>query len=135
MPFEKGNKIGVQFGSGQDPRKGGRPKKMVTKFKETGYTKTQVRDTYSAIAGLTDVELTKVINDKESTVLEKAVAKAFQSAMSNGDYKFIQSIVELFADKATQHNVTKLEVDKKYEIYDDAQLDEMIKKKMQFSES
>ena len=135
MKFEKGNKKGVRFGSGQDPTKGGRPKKMVTRFKEIGYSKDQVRQTYSSIAALNEIELDSVINDKESTILEIAVSKAFLKAIGEGDYRFIQSIVELFADKATQHNVTKLETVVKYESQSDEELDALIKKKMEFSES
>ena len=137
MKFEKGNKKGVRFGSGQDPTKGGRPKKMLTKFKETGYSKGQVRDTYSAIAGLTIEELQDVIDDRTTTVLEKVIATSFKTAIDNKDkgYNHIQSIVELFADKATQHNVTKLETVVKYDGKSDEELDALIKKKMEFSES
>ena len=137
MTFIKGNKKGVRFGSGQDPTKGGRPKKMLTKFKETGYSKGQVRDTYSAIAGLTIEELQDVIDDRTTTVLEKVIATSFKTAIDNKDkgYNHIQSIVELFADKATQHSVVTKEKVIKYEKYSDEDLDDLVKKKMEFSDS
>ena len=133
--FEKGNKKGVQFGSGQDTRKGGRPKLMITKYKEIGYSKDDVRNTYSAISALNSKELDNLIDNPEGTVLEKAIAKTFLTAINNGDYRFIKDVVELFADKATQHSVTKLETIVKYDSKSDEELEALLKKKLQFSES
>ena len=133
--FKKGNTLGKKFGSGQDTRKGGRPKLMITKYKEIGYSKDDVRNTYSAISALNSEELDSLINDPKGTVLEKAIAKTFLTAINNGDYRFIKDVVELFADKATQHNVTKLETVVKYESKSDEELEALLKKKLEFSES
>lgn len=135
MKFQKGNTKGKKFGDGQPINMNGRPKKMLTKFKEVGYNKSQVRETFAAISGLSETELQKVIDDNDSTVLEITVAKSFRRAMKDGDYKFVKEIVEMFADKATQHKEIKVEKTVKYSHMDDGELDKLIKKKMEFSKS
>jgi len=135
MKFEKGNKKGVRFGSGQDPTKGGRKKLVLTTFMDAGYTKDQIRQTFSIMSGLKESEYDSILKNKEATGIEKLAAKAFKEGIKTGEYKYVQAFVELFADKATQHNVTKLETVVKYESQSDEELDALIKKKMEFSDS
>ena len=87
-------KKGVKFGEGQSIAGAGRPKKVLTKYKEMGYSKSQVRDTYAALAGMTKNELEVVVKDKEATALEVSISRAFLKAMAKGEYKFITDIVE-----------------------------------------
>jgi len=97
------NTEATQWKPGQSGNPKGRPKKILTKYKDAGYSKTQVRDTFSAISGLTEKEVGQVLKDPESTILEKTIAQTYTNAKKKGDYSAIRSIIELFADRATNH--------------------------------
>jgi len=88
---------------GQSGNPNGRPKKVLTKYKDAGYSKSQVRDTFSAISGLTEKEICEILDDPDATILEKTIAKTYSMAKKKGDYNAIRSIIELFADKPTNH--------------------------------
>ncbi len=85
-----------QYKPGTSGNPNGRPKKILTKYSDMGYSKSEVQTTCAALAGMTKSELEVAIKDKEATVLEASIGKAFLKAMDKGEYKFIKDIIELF---------------------------------------
>lgn len=85
-----------------DPTKGGRKPSILTTFKKAGYTKTDVRKTYSVIADMTIAEAQEIAADPNATVLETTIAEAFIKSAKKGDYRLVKDIIELFADKPNQ---------------------------------
>lgn len=81
---------------GFDPRRNvnGRPRKFVSQFaKDFGYTQSQVLDTMNALLACDRGELQQIMNDKGSTALEAAVARALIKSMDTGDLSKIETVV------------------------------------------
>lgn len=120
----------TQFKPGQSGNPKGRPKKVLTRFSQFGYTKQEVRDTFSALAGMTSKELDVIILDEESTVLEILAAREFKkSTKKKGGYSSsAKGMVEMFADKAVQHKVLEIDANVKHHSLADDELDAKINK-------
>jgi hypothetical protein len=108
----------------------GRPKKVLSRFAELGYTKSGVRDTFNALGGMTKDELKKVVNDPKSTALEIIGAKEYLQNIkksTNGGYRSsTKSMVEMFADKATQRKIIEVDPNIKHSAKSDEELDKRI---------
>jgi hypothetical protein len=85
---------GVKFGSGQDPTRGGRKKKIYTILKEKGYSKEDVHACFGELAFYTLAELREVAKDETKPVIMVVLAMAFKNAAQKGDYKQIKEIME-----------------------------------------
>ena len=115
---------------GQSGNPKGRPKKVLTRFSQYGYSKQEVRDTFAALAGMTTKELDEIITDVESTVLEVLAAREFKrSTKKKGGYSSsAKNMVEMFADKAVQHKVLEIDANLKHHNLGNDELDEKIAK-------
>jgi len=72
----------VKFGSGQDPTKGGRPRKLVSAtlkaLNDVGIievTKQEVISTYMSLINCTESDLKEMMNDDDQSILVKTVCK------------------------------------------------------------
>jgi hypothetical protein len=84
----------TQFGSGQDPTRGGRKKKIYTILKEKGYSKEDVHACFGELAFYTLAELREVAKDETKPVIMVVLAMAFKNAAQKGDYRQIKEIME-----------------------------------------
>lgn len=84
-PFEKGVV--------QNPN--GRPKKVVTKLKELGYSKDDVNQTYMNMMGMTRQELETIDKDKSGiyTIAEQIIAGALVKAHDKNSLFNIETLV------------------------------------------
>ena len=92
----------VKFGSGQDPTKGGRPKKIYTILKDKGYSKDDVITAFTEMLFYSIEELKEVANDPSKPIIMKIVATALRDAFVQGDYKKGKDIIEQVIGRALQ---------------------------------
>lgn len=71
----------------------GRPRKFVTQMKDAGYKASEVTDTLQALLACTDKELSHVISNDSSTMLELITAKALKKARKTGDLKPMETVL------------------------------------------
>jgi hypothetical protein len=108
MPFKKGHKHGVRFGSGQPINKKGRPRKLLTTLKNQGYKESQVMQTLNTLFALGIDELQKIESGEEYTALERTIAAAIVSGLEKRDQTNIMQILERTLGKPKQsmdHNL------------------------------
>ena len=86
----------------QNINKKGRPLKIYTILKESGYSKDDVRVVFSELPMYSMQELKDVIKKKKVPVLVLIVAKAIESAIKNSDYKQVKEILEHIIGKPKQ---------------------------------
>jgi hypothetical protein len=95
-------KGGVKFGSGQDPTKGGRKKKIYTVLKDKGYSKDDVITAFTEMLFYSLDELKEVAQDKTKPIIMGIVATALRDAYIQGDYKKGKDIIEQVIGRALQ---------------------------------
>jgi hypothetical protein len=83
----------VQWVKGQSGNPNGRPKKMVTKAKEFGYTNSQVNDTLKVLLTMNYTDLEMVAEDNQATMLEALVSKALIKGHKKGDMKVLDTLL------------------------------------------
>lgn len=91
----------------QNINKKGRPKKLYTVLKESGYSKDDIRAAFMDIGHSTEAEARKVLEDEDQDLIYQVVCKAFLEAKSKGDYKLIREIMDvvLTGSSGTQQNI------------------------------
>lgn len=99
---------GKQFSSEYQPKKNGRPLKIYTILRQTGYGSQDVKEAFQELGFYDETDLKKVANDKSKPVIVRIVAKQFIKAMSEQDYVKIREIMEHVIGKPVQPNETKL---------------------------
>ena len=92
----------VKFGSGQDPTKGGRKKKIYTILKDKGYSKDDVITAFTEMLFYSIDELKEVAQDKSKPIIMGIVATALKDAYIQGDYKKGKDIIEQVIGRALQ---------------------------------
>ena len=112
MKFEKGNKLGKQFGKGQDATKGGRKKKIYNVLKEQGYSKEDITTAFGELAWYNERELGLLIADVEKPLIVKIVAKCFIEALNDGSFTRIKEIIEHTIGKPNQSIQQDVTIDK-----------------------
>ena len=88
----------------------GRPRKMTIQLKEQGYKLAEINDTLMVLLSMTSDELESVWKNKDSTVLEKAVANAIYTSIRKGSLWNIESILTRALGKPkeqTEHSGTQ----------------------------
>ena len=102
IPEDKRNTNGFDKNS-QNINKKGRPKKIYTILKETGYSKDDIRTIFLELPMYSMDELKNVTKKKEVPALVLIVAKAIEQAINKGDYKQVKEILEQVIGKPEQH--------------------------------
>jgi hypothetical protein len=95
-------KKGKKFGSGQDPTKGGRPKKLYTSLKEMNYNADDIRDAFKDIALSDRDEIDRILKQKDTPLILLVLAQAFRVAVQKGEYSKIKEIMEQVLGRPTQ---------------------------------
>lgn len=100
MPEKKEDKrplnlIGKGFESRpENINRAGRPRKIYTILKESGYSKDDIREAYFQIAWSDINELQRLFKDDNSPAIIKVIAHSFKRAIEKGEYSFVQQIIE-----------------------------------------
>lgn len=94
---------------GQTLNPNGRPKKIYTVLKESGYSKDDMREAFHEIGWLTEDDAKAIIDDPTKPLLVKTLAQAFIKGAMKGDYRYIAEIIQQVIGKPKE----SLEITKK----------------------
>jgi hypothetical protein len=88
------HKSGKKFEK-NDPRinRLGRPRKFISKLKETGYTQSEILDAIQVLISFNSEELRGIKNNKDSTVLEQTIASAILLSIQKGDLNTLETLL------------------------------------------
>jgi hypothetical protein len=88
------HKSGKKFEK-NDPRinRNGRPRKFISKLKETGYTQSEILDAIQVLISLNNEELRGIKNNQDSTVLEQTIASAILLSIQKGDLNTLETLL------------------------------------------
>ena len=88
------HKSGKKFEK-NDPRinRNGRPRKFISKLKETGYTQSEILDAIQVLISFNSEELRGIKNNKDSTVLEQTIASAILLSIQKGDLNTLETLL------------------------------------------
>lgn len=104
------------FKKGFDPDRNykGRPRKLVSKISDIGYSNSEIMDCIKNIAALTEDEIKQIVDNKDCTVLERMIGKAILKDFSKGSLWNLEIIINraFGKPKETQavENTGKVEV-------------------------
>lgn len=82
------------FKKGEVANPNGRPRKIYTILKESGYTKDDVRTAFNEIAWADIDGLQKIFKDPKSPAIIKVIAHAYKRAIEKGDYRYVAEIIQ-----------------------------------------
>lgn len=102
----------TQFSSTNQPKNNGRRKNIYNILKESGYSSDDIKSAFGELAWYSENEIQEVIQDKDKPVIMKVVAKAYENAVKQGDFRYVKDILEQFMGKATLPIEQKGEVEK-----------------------
>ncbi len=83
-----------QWKPGQTGNPNGRPKKLLTQFKDIGYTPSQVNDTLQVLLAMGIDELKQIAADEAHTALERIVAGSIVNGHSKRSLYNLMSILD-----------------------------------------
>lgn len=89
-----------QWKKGQSGNPAGRPKKIYTILKESGYGASDVRTAFGEVAFMTEEDINKLLKKKDTPIILKTIGKAYIEASKNGEYRFVKEILDQFMGKA-----------------------------------
>jgi len=84
----------IPFKKGQIANPTGRPRKIHTVLKESGYTKDDIREAFSEIGWQTIDDLKQILDDDEKPAILKVIAKAFIRGAEKGDFRYVSEILQ-----------------------------------------
>lgn len=101
------------FQTGYDPRRNteGRPKKIYNILKKSGYTAEEIRLAFSELCWCTTSQAQEHVDNPESPLIVKVVAKAMIRGADKGDYRYISEIIQQVAGKPKETKDVKSEMD------------------------
>jgi hypothetical protein len=88
----------------------GRPRKIYTVLKESGYTKDDVRNAFNEIAWADVDELQRLFKDPKSPAIIKVIAHAYKRAIEKGDYRYVSEIIMQSIGKPQEKSDIKSEI-------------------------
>lgn len=83
----------IPFVPGQSGNPAGRPKRIYTVLKESGYSKEDIRDAFEEIGWQTIEDLQEVLDDDSKPVILKVIARAFMKGAEKGDFRYVSEIL------------------------------------------
>ena len=100
----------IPFTKGVSGNPDGRPSKIYTVLKKSGYSKDDIRTAYNEIAWQDVDELQKVFKDPKSPAIIKVIAHAFKRAIEKGDYRYVNEIIQQVIGQPKQDVDTNLNI-------------------------
>lgn len=83
-----------RFKPGESGNPEGRPKKIFTILKESGFSKDDIRDAFEEIGWQTVEQLQALLDDPAKPAIIKVIAKAFHRGAEKGDYRYVAEILQ-----------------------------------------
>ena len=99
------NLIPAQKGEVRNPN--GRPKKIYTVIKQSGFSKDDIRTAMQEAGWQTAKELEDIIDDETKPAILKIIARAFLKGAERGDYRYISEIMQQAIGKPTEQTENK----------------------------
>ena len=93
-PNSTDNIIPYQMKPGTTLNPNGRPKRIYTILKESGYSKEDISDAFAEIGWQNIADLGKILKDKTKPVILKVIAKAFLKGAEKGDFRYVSEILQ-----------------------------------------
>lgn len=86
----------IPFGPGHDPRRNleGRPKKIHTVLKKSGYTKDDIREAFSEIGWQLEEDVDAILEDPTKPMILRLIARAFKKGTEKGDFRYVSEILQ-----------------------------------------
>lgn len=84
----------IPFKPGQSGNPNGRPKRIYTILKESGYTRDDIREAFTEIGWQNLDDLKEIIEDPNKPVILKVIAKAFIRGAEKGDFRYVSEIIQ-----------------------------------------
>lgn len=104
----KGNNL-IPFKPGADPRRNleGRPKRIHTVLKDSGYSKDDIRDAFEEIGWQNISDLEAILEDDSKPVILKVIARAFIKGAEKGDFRYVSEILQHVVGKPKEQTENK----------------------------
>lgn len=99
------NLIPAKKGEVRNPA--GRPKRIYTIIKESGYTKDDIRDAFEEVGWQTLDDLHEIIKDEKKPVILKVIARAFIKGAEKGDFRYVSEILQHIIGKPKEQIESK----------------------------
>lgn len=96
---------------GETANPNGRPKKIFTILKESGYSKDDIRTAFELVAWLTESEAEEIHTDPTKPMVLKVAAMAFLKGAKKGDFRYISEIMSHVIGKPKETVEQKVEGD------------------------
>lgn len=95
------------FVKGQVANPNGRPKRIYTVLKDSGYSKEDIRDAFEEIGWQTLDDLKEILDDESKPVILKVIAKAFIKGAEKGDFRYVSEILMHVVGKPKEQSENK----------------------------
>lgn len=107
------NIVKYQMKPGTTLNPNGRPKRIYTILKESGYTKEDIRDAFEEIGWQNISDLKEILDDNSKPAILKVIAKAFIKGAEKGDFRYVSEILQHVMGKPKETidaNITQFKV-------------------------
>lgn len=97
-----------RFQKGDIGNPNGRPKRIYTVLKESGYTKEDIRDAFEEIGWQNLTDLHEILKDETKPAILKVIANAFIKGAEKGDFRYVSEILQHVMGKPKETIETKI---------------------------
>lgn len=87
--------------------KDGRPKKIYTILKESGYTRDDIKEAFAEIGWQTADDIEAIIEDETKPMIVRLIAKAFKRGTEKGDFRYVSEILQHTIGKPKEQTENK----------------------------
>lgn len=102
------------FVKGQVANPNGRPKRIYTILKDSGYSKEDIKDAFEEIGWQTIEDLQEILDDDSKPVILKVIARAFIKGAEKGDFRYVSEILMHIIGKPKESVQVNAEITKKF---------------------